>query len=226
MTRMVRLGWWLPVLLLWPSAADAQVVVRRFGGSGGGPGTQLLNVAPAEYGVREWRAGQWVRYSISQDLGGPMPMVQFRTISVVGRRGEEYWVESGDEFAGMASGQGPVRKVLVPFGPITERVGAEVYVMSPDSAVRRETLLRSAPGARTRALVPEGWTRVGEESLTTPAGPFRAVHWRKGAEELWTSAEAGPIGLVRYRSADAEIELAGRGESGARSRIPFGGTER
>jgi hypothetical protein len=54
----------------------------------------------------------------------------------------------------------------------------------------------------------------------------RAVHWRKGETELWTAAGAGPLGLVRYRSAELEIELVGRGASGARSQIPFGGSGR
>lgn len=226
MRRRNLLGWWMAALMLWPAALNAQVVIRRFGGGGGDLGSQLLEDAPSAYGVREWRVGQWARYSTSQNLGGPMPMVQFRTVSVVGRRGDDFWVETAEEFAGMASGQGPVRKWAVPFGPLADRVGTEVYVMAPDSSVRRQTLVRDAPGARPGPAFPQGWTRVGEESLTTPAGAFRTVHWRKGPEDLWTSTDAGPIGLVRYRSAESEIELAGRGETGARSRIPFGGTER
>lgn len=32
------------------------------------------------------------------------------------------------------------------------------------------------------------------------------------------------ITVVRFRSPELEIKLAGRGESGARSRVPFGGS--
>jgi hypothetical protein len=202
----------------------SQVVVHRTGAS---PVADWLSHAPSTFGVRGWAVGQWARYSMSENVGAPMPMVQFRTVSVVGRRGTDFWVETQEEFSGMMSGRGPVRKMAVPFGPQRARVGTEVFVMSPDSAVRREVLLRaaSAAGARPTSF-PEGWTRVGEESLTTPAGTFTTIHYRRGSEELWASGEAGPVGLVRFRSSSLEIELVARGESGARSAIPFGGSDR
>lgn len=211
-------------LALLPAVADAQVVVRRFGGGGGAMG--WLDLAPTQFGVSGWHVGEWARYSVSENLGGGMPMVQFRTVSVVGQRGDAFWVETAEEFGGMAAGKGQTRKLLVPFGAIAERVGGEGYVMSPDSSVRRQTLVRDAGGVSQRPRFPEGWTRVGEETLAATAGSFRAVHWRKGADELWTSAEAGPVGMVRFRSADVEIELVGHAAGGARSQIPFGGSER
>jgi hypothetical protein len=225
MARTMQLGWVLAALALGPAVADAQVVIRR-GVGGASGGMQWLEVAPASYGVTAWSAGQWARYSVSENVGAPMPMMQFRTISVVGRRGDDFWVETADEFGGMASGRGPVRKLLVPFGAIAERTGGEGYVMSPDSAVRRQVLLRAGRGPSRPPAFPEGWTRVGEESVSAGSGTVRAVHWRKGEAELWTAAEAGPLGLVRYRAADLEIELVGLGASGARSQIPFGGSGR
>ena len=229
MRRTMRLGWVLAALALGPMVAEAQVVYRSGGGGGRmsfGGGMQWLEVAPSVYGVTAWTAGQWARYSVSENVGGGMPMMQFRTISVVGQRGADFWVETADEFGGVASGRGMVRKVLVPFGAIAERAGSEEYVMSPDSAVRRQTLLRAGSGPVRRPAFPEGWTRVGEESVSAGSGTVRAVHWRKGETEMWTAADAGPLGLVRYRSADIEIELVGRGASGARSQIPFGGSGR
>jgi len=220
----MRLGWTLAALALLPAVLDAQVVIRR--AAGGGAAMQWLEVAPSAYGVTAWTAGQWARYSVSENVGAPMPMMQFRTIGVVGRRGADFWVETADEFGGMASGRGMVRKVLVPFGAIAERAGGEAYVMSPDSSVRRQTLLRAAVGPARRPAFPAGWTRVGEESVAVGPGTVRAVHWRKGEAELWTAGEAGPLGLVRYRSADLEIELVGSGAGGARSQIPFGGSGR
>jgi len=227
MTRTGRFGWALAALALalGPVTAEAQVVIRRSAGGGSG-GMLWLEAAPSTYGVTAWTVGQWARYSVSENVGAPMPMMQFRTIGVVGRRGNDFWVETADEFGGMASGRGMVRKVLVPFGAIAERAGGETYLMSPDSSVRRQTLLRAASGPARRAAFPEGWTRAGEEPVSVGSATVRAVHWRKGETELWTSAEAGPLGLVRYRSADVEVELVGRGASGARSQIPFGGSGR
>ena len=229
MTRTRWSGLALAALALWPMAAEAQMVIRSGGGGGRtsiGAGMQWLEVAPPAYGVTAWTAGQWARYSVSENVGAPMPMMQFRTISVVGQRGADFWVETADEFGGLASGRGMVRKVLVPFGAIAERAGGEAYLMSPDSSVRRQTLLRAGSGPVRRAQFPEGWTRAGEESVTVGFEAVRAVHWRKGETELWTAAGAGPLGLVRYRSAELEIELVGSGASGARSQIPFGGSGR
>ena len=145
-----------------------------------------------------------------------MPMIQFRTVGVVGRRGDDFWVETADEFGGMASGRGMVRKLLVPFGAIEERAGGEAYVMSPDSAVRRQTLLRAGGRPGGAPHLPRGLDagRRGSGAGRARAS-LRAVHWRRGNAELWTSAEAGPLGLVRYRSPD--LEIAPKGTSSLRT---------
>ena len=74
MTRTRRFGWTLAALALWPLAAQAQVVIRRSVG-GGSAGMQWLEVAPTAYGVTAWNAGQWARYSVSENMGGGMPMM-------------------------------------------------------------------------------------------------------------------------------------------------------
>lgn len=61
-------------------------------------------------------------------------------------------------------------------------------------------------------------------TIAVAAGTFHAVHWRRGSDELWASGEASPVGVVRYRTSDVEIELVARSDTGARSRLPFGGT--
>jgi hypothetical protein len=210
------------MLALLAGGAEAQVRVMRSTGAATGP-EAMLEEAPAAFGVTGWQVGQWARYAITEDIGAPVPMGRFRTFSIVGQRGEQYWVEAALEFGGVASGQGPTRKTLQPFGPLREPVNSESYVLMPDSSVRRETLLR--PGsARRGPTFPEGWTRIGVEQITVAGGTFRAVHWRRGDQDLWTSADAGPIGLVRLTSPAMQIELAARGATGARSRIPYGGT--
>ena len=205
-------------------AGNAQVFVRRTGGS---PVADWLSLSPSAFGVQEWRVGQWARYSMSENVGAPMPMARFRTNSIVGRRGADYWVEIQEEVTGMMRAMMPVRKLAVPFGALQPRVGTEELLMNPeDSSVRRQVLLRAGSGGGQGPSFPQGWTRVGEEEVTTPAGTFRTIHYRRGSEDLWAAGGAGPVGLVRFRSADLEIELVSRGETGARSLIPFGGGER
>lgn len=223
--RMLRrLTFALLLVAALPAAAPAQIRITR-GANATGP-ELLLEESPAEYGVHEWRVGQWARYSISENVGAPMPLGRARTFSIVGRSGERFWVESSMEFTGgMIQGGGPVRKMAIPFGPLHESVGTEVYTLAPDSSVRRETLVRAGHVER-RAPFPRGWTRGAEEQERVAAGAFRAVKYTKGNEELWVSAQAGPIGVVRYRSPDFEVELSARGDSGARSKVPFGGSNR
>lgn len=208
-------------------AAPAQVVVTRGGPGGGGRmnigGTPpVFEEPPAGYGVRGWRVGQWARYSITTTMG-QMPMNQFRQVSIVGQQGERFWVETQDEFTGPMTSRGPVQKMLIPFGVVRERVGTELYTMTPDSAVFRRTLLRQGSDAGREDIgFPDSWTRVGEEQVQVAAGAFRAVHYRKGEEHLWVSGDAGPLGVVKYETPTLILELAGRGDN-ARSRIPFGG---
>ena len=211
------------VLLAVPvAAASAQVRIMRAGGGAQGA-EALLQDSPSDFGVSGWRVGQWARYSITENVGGPMPMGRFRTVQLVGRSGERFWVEVATEFSGMMSGAGPTQKYLLPFGPVREQVGADYYTLMPDSALLQQRVLRAGSGSRQRPAFPEGWTRVGEEPLTVAAGSFRTVHWRKGGEDLWISGEAGPVGVVKFTSADMQIELAGRGDTGARARVPAGG---
>jgi hypothetical protein len=192
-------------------------------GAAGTPAEGLLQLAPSGYGVRGWGVGEWARYAVSENVGGPMPLSRFRTISVVGRSGERYWVEAVTEFSGMTSGTGPTTRYLLGFGPIREPVGEDYYVLMPDSGLMRQRVLRRGGGDRGRPAFPEGWSRIGEEEISVAAGSFRTVHWRKGSEDLWTSADAGPVGIVKYTSGDVQMELADRGASGARTRVNVGG---
>lgn len=212
------------------SGARAQIIVQR-GGPGGGGTTRMsiggapgpFLIAPSAYGVSGWRVGQWARYSVTTNAG-PMPISQVRTVSIVGQRGEQFWVETQDEMVGMMSSRGPVRKLLVGFGAVRERVGTEVYTLLPDSSVRRETLVRAASGRGGEGdfTFPQGWQRVGEEEVQVTAGSIHAVHWRKGTANLWVSGDVGPVGLVKYESDELSIELGSRGTD-ARTRVPFGG---
>jgi len=211
------------------TAAQAQMIVTRGGPGGPGGGTRMniggnqpvFEEGPADYGVTGWRVGQWVRYSIAINMG-QMPITQARQVSIVGQEAGKYWVETQDEFVGAMSSRGPIQKMLIPFGVVRERVGVDVISMGQDSAITRRTLLRAGSASPTGINFPASWTRVGEEQVTVAGGAFRAVHYRKGSENLWVSADAGPLGVVKYESDTVMIELAGKGDN-ARSRIPYGG---
>jgi hypothetical protein len=56
-------------------------------------------------------------------------------------------------------------------------------------------------------------TRVGEESITVPAGTFRTIHFHDTEKnsDLWVSSEV-PFGLVQTKGTQGgDIVLTGRG---------------
>jgi len=202
-------------ILACSSAAAAQVQVRL------GPrnfDTAILERAPQPYGVKGWTVGQWARYRISPNVEMPVSISRFRTVSVVGRADGDYWVELLDEMndGGRPT---PVRKLRVPFGPLDGGAACREIALYPDSSVRGITMLRP-PATGSEPPFPAGWSAVGKEEVTTRAGKFDATHYRKGSDEIWVASAAGPVGVVRYRSADQDIELVALSGSGAKSLVP------
>jgi hypothetical protein len=205
--------------VVWSTPVAAQIIMR--GGPGGNDPSNLLDVPPAAYGVSGWKTGEWARYNTTQTFGATgQQITRFRTVSVVGSANDRFWIEILEESLGLMRTSVPARKILIPFGAMTDRAMTEALALMPDSSIRHTTVVRPASAAEPKQPFPEGWQRTGEATVTTPAGEFKARHWTKGDEELWTAANAGPLGLVRYRSAGTTIELVGRGATGAKSRIP------
>jgi hypothetical protein len=114
--------------------------------------------------------------------------------------------------------------MLLPFGAVDDGRMAEELIMQSDSSIRRTTMVRPPKPDDHAKAFPDGWTKVGDEEVTTPAGSFHAAHWRMGAENVWVSPKAGPIGVVKYQGDDTTVELVAQSETGAKSRIP--GAER
>ena len=199
--------------------AAAQIVLRGPGGTG--DPSSLLDVAPAAYGVSGWTAGEWARYNVTQTFGPTgQSLTRFRTVSVLEASSDLFWVEVQEETVGLMRTTQPTRRMRIPFGPVGERAMTEAYTLMPDSSIRHTTVVRPAATDAPAPAFPGGWQRDGDETITTPAGEFRARRYRRGDEELWIAASAGPLGLVRYRSANVSMELVARGATGAKSRIP------
>jgi hypothetical protein len=61
-------------------------------------------------------------------------------------------------------------------------------------------------------------TVVGQESVTVPAGTFKATHLRNASDstDVWVSREV-PFGLVKSRSAEVTAELSGMGKDAKKS---------
>lgn len=213
----------IAVLLLAIPAALAGQVLTRFGPGTTSPGTELMERAPSTFGVTAWTVGQWARYNINRTLNAQMGLTvqQFRQLSVVGQSGDQFWVEVQDDMMTPNRQTMPIRKMLLPFGPVSEAAMTEMLMTQADSSIRRVTMVRPPrrPDDAPKPF-PEGWNKVGDEEVSTAAGKFRSVHWKKGGDEVWVSAQAGPIGVVKFQSEGTTIELVARSETGAKSRIP------
>src|SRR5262245_2442412 len=76
----------------------AQMTFRVGPGGMGGAGGEMLDRAPAPFGVPGWKVGEWARYSIQVSMGqAGMQMQSFRTVSVVGEDAGKFWVEVSEE---------------------------------------------------------------------------------------------------------------------------------
>jgi hypothetical protein len=128
----------------------------------------------------------------------------------------------------MVSREGPtVMQVLVPGYPY-DMATIEDFVIKPagQPAMRMSAQMRQMMvGRMPRDQIAEAcrnaqMTRVGEESVTVPAGTFKAVHYRDASSgnDVWVS-ESIPFGLVKTKMArGGEIVLSGQG-SDAKSQI-------
>jgi hypothetical protein len=222
-------------LVALPVLAQAQVVVGPGGGTtmrfstgsrSGLAGADVLERAPEANGVTAWTVGQWARYSSTRVLNAQygISAQSFRLVSVLAKNGGKYWVEVQDDVMSPQRQALPIRRMLVPFGPLNRNAASETLVLDPqDSSIVKMTTLRAGTQADTVPAFPQGWTKVGPEDVTAAGATFHTTHWKKGAEEVWVAANAGPIGVVKFRSDDTTVELVARGETGAKSKIPESG---
>jgi hypothetical protein len=116
----------LTFVLATPAAA--QIVFRS--GPGAGPdAAALLDLPPASYGVTGWKTGEWARYDMTQTFGATgQQLTRFRTLSVVGSANDRFWIEVLEESMGLMRSSQPARKILIPFGAISDRAMSEALI--------------------------------------------------------------------------------------------------
>src|SRR5262245_35843300 len=140
-----------------------------------------------------------------------------------------YWIEM--QGAGSAPGdKGGILQVLVPAFPYdTGTVRGAIMKPTGQPAMKandqmlgmmRSHMTDSPATSALRDCV--NWNKVGDESITVPAGTFKAVHYKdsKSTNEAWVSKDVA-FGLVKGNFGEkggGEITLVGTG-SGAKSSI-------
>jgi hypothetical protein len=140
-----------------------------------------------------------------------------------------YWIEMQGAQGG-PDGKGGILQVLVPAFPY-EPGNIQGMVMKTEGkpamkasdqmlGMMRSHMTDSPTAAALRDCA--SWTKVGDESVTVPAGTFKTVHYKdtKSSNEVWVSKDVA-FGLVKGNfpeKGSGEILLVGNG-TGAKSSI-------
>jgi hypothetical protein len=169
-------------------------------------------------GIKPPAAGSWSEYTTKD---GKMRLALLGTETRAGRNLVRMEIS-------MSSREGPmIMQVFAPGYPY-QMSGIEDFVIKAagQPAMRMSAqMLQMMANRMPKDLIAEfcrnaSMNRVGEESITVPAGTFRTIHYHDATSgnDVWVS-ESIPFGLVRTKLKNGEeIELTSRGTD-ARSQI-------
>ena len=166
--------------------------------------------------------GSWVEYEFTGQ--GQAGLSRFAVVGTENRNGREFtWYEMNMNMGG----QRMIAKMLVEGGfyqAMAEKTIEEMIVKAGDQPAMKfsGTMLERMLGqmgdnpASQFAEGCENAERVGEESITVPAGTFRAVHYRLttglSPGDVWI-VEGIPFGMVKWTGSKGDsAELVGKGD--------------
>ncbi len=139
-----------------------------------------------------------------------------------------YWIEMQGSQSGPEA-KGGIMQVLVPSFPY-QMDGIQGMVMKAEGkpamkasdemlSMMRSRMVENPTAAALRDCA--NWTKVGDESVTVPAGTFKTVHYKdsKSSNEVWVSRDVA-FGMVKgvFPEKAGEVVLIGNG-TGAKSSI-------
>jgi hypothetical protein len=167
--------------------------------------------------------GSWAEYRAVSQQKDPVTM-RYAVIGNETRQAKNFqWVEM--RMTGGKEGQDLIYQMLVP-GSLTEMVQVQEVVFKPGDkpAMRVNGMMMDMIRGQLEkqsaySQVCRGVTLVGSETVSVPAGKFKALHFRNAEHgvDSWVSAEV-PFSIVKAVSKDFRMELAGKG-TGAQSSI-------
>ena len=166
--------------------------------------------------------GQWAEYTGT--MNNDPYTLRYAVVGAEEREGKSLkWLEL--KMVGKKKDQNMVYQVLTPGNP-AEMDQAEEIIMKPGDkqAVRMNgMMLKMLRGQLKKnsilANLCEGITPAGEESVTVPAGTFKAIryHDSKHNADTWVVPDR-PFVMVKSKGKDFELSLASSGD-GAKSSI-------
>lgn len=163
------------------------------------------------FSAAEWRpqVGQGAVYEVHQGSDPPMDW----EITVVGIEGDAHWIEMTLQ---TADGQMVVKSLMSP------KTGVKRSIMKLGNEPAMEFPMLAAMTQSVPEDVRSTGQRIGQESVTVPAGTFSCEHYRATARgetvDAWLSTSVSPYGVVKSTSPKATMLLK-RVISGARTKI-------
>lgn len=160
--------------------------------------------------------GQWAEYQMTPKGEKTMKM----RFAVVGKEDDAHWLEyvmTGHE------GEQMISKMLVTGDPEDMSNIKRMIVKNGDEpAMEMPVQMMAMMEGKgmpepEKAETPEPkMTDAGVESVTVPAGTFKANHWQFGSEgdtfDAWLKDGVGPYGLIKGSSKEFEMVLVGHGD--------------
>lgn len=178
---------------------------------------QGMSELPIFYPLAKAAEGAFSRYAVKLPDGSAVEL----EIALVGREAGAHWLE----WAMKVPGKGEMAiKMLV-----ADEV-KRMLVQQPGMAQPMELPPKGPGGGAPRVTRPDPQSLVGEETVKTAAGTFKAKHYRRKVKtaggdaviDLWATDGAAPLGLVKMAQAmgaqTTSMELVASGK-GAKSRI-------
>jgi len=206
--------------------AAAPALGFGFGGGGMGGGAA---VPDNMWGGAEFKpvVGHWAEYLMTSKDEEPVTM----RISIVGEEDGAYWYEmqmTGEDQEKMIS------KMLVSGDPSDDGNLKRLIIKGGDEPAMEMPVGNGGPMTDVMGMMGQEAeeveeeedgvmpTDLGIESITVPAGTFKARHWRVEDEDfwfdMWQAEKVGPYGIVKSSSDEFEMVLMGHGD-GATSAI-------
>ncbi len=184
---------------------------------GFGPGS-----GPSFWGDLEFKpvVGQWSEYQVTPEGEKPMTM----RVSIVGQEDDGYWYET---VMTLEKQERVITKTLVSGDPESEDSVKRMIMKSGDEPAMEMPMQMMKMGDMGVKMgdMPESEddeasettpADLGVESVTVPAGTFKAHHWQFTTEDevfdAWVSTDVGPYGVVKSASKDFEMVLLAHGD--------------
>jgi len=183
-----------------------QAAFAQWGGQGQGPKIRG-NFKPV--------VGAWAEYQIKG--GGPEGQSKMK-VAIVGKEGNSYWYETVTNSQAGRS----VMKMLVSGDP-NDKKGVTRMIMKHGTEQAMEMPITQQGKKPDKAPEPKGKiVDKGMETITVPAGTFKAQHMQyiheKEVVDSWASDKVPPYCMVKSSAKDFEMVLTGYG-TGAKTLI-------